>query len=186
MVPVSSPAPGSALRAFSISRLAIPATVAAALTLGISPSFGQEYTIPEDYRVTEGRLAGGLGPCLEQAGGGYEAALSCTQSVFQDCLAEGPDGDATAGLGICSSVAGKILDNEMNMIWSRLKKDAAPAAFQDVLEEQRAWLKLRDSNAQAAAERYSGGSMGGYSGGIMHVGMTAERLARLHEIAAGL
>ena len=63
---------------------------------------------------------------------------------------------------------------------------AAPGHFEALLDEQRAWLRLRESDARAAVMRYSGGSMGAYSGWIAYNRLTTERLARLREIARDL
>lgn len=162
----------------------IAIAVAAFLPLLSGHAIAQDRRVPDDYLVTEGRLAGGLRPCLEQAAGGYEPALACAKSVFSECVDTGPSGDTTAGLSICSSVSAKIIDAEMNIIWAEIKRDAPAAAFTELLDEQRAWLRMRERDSQAARDRYSGGSMAAYSGGVAYVDMSADRLARLHEIAS--
>lgn len=169
-------------------RSAMKSGIAVALAVLIpalsEEAIAQDRQVPDDYLITEGRLAGGLRPCLEQAGGGFEPALACAKSVFSECVDTGPSGDTTAGLSICSSVASKIIDAEMNIVWAEIRTDAPAADFAELLDEQRAWLRMRTRDSQAAVDRYSGGSMAAYSGGVAYVNMSAERLARLHEIAS--
>lgn len=169
---------------FLVSRVLISVAFCMPIVAGIA--FSQEFQVPEDYRIIEGRLAGGFQPCLEQAKGNYESSLACSRSIFDECREVGPSGDTTAGLAICSSVSAKILDAEMNVVWAHIKKGASASEFAELLEEQRAWLRMRTRDSEAATRRYEGGSMSAYSGGVAYVGMTAERLARLHEIAANI
>lgn len=110
-----------------LTRTAMALAFLAPLLAG--PVAADDSRVREDYRVTEGRLAGGLRPCLEQAQGDFEGALVCSQLVFEECVSAGPSGDTTAGLTICSSVSAEILDAEMNAIWADIKATAPASDF---------------------------------------------------------
>lgn len=97
---------------------------------------------------------------------------------------QGPD--TTATLAICGGLSASLLDREINRAWSTIKRHAGAERFVEILADQRQWLKFRDTETEAAHSRYAGGSMSAYSGWIRYNELTADRLARLHEIGAGL
>ena len=78
-------------------------------------------------------------------------------------------------------VAAVLLDGEMNEIGSVIKKRAGPA-FPPILEEQRAWLRLRDSEADAATRRHEGGSMSAWTGWMRCSGLSSsQKVSRLSQ-----
>lgn len=141
---------------------------------------------PPEYRAVEADLSSGLKACLGEAGGNHDAAFACADGLYDRCAKLAPDGETTVGYVMCGAVASRILDREMNAVWSVIRKKADATTFARLLEEQRAWLKIRDRKAHAASRRHEGGSMGRYSGAASYVGDSAERLATLHEIAGSL
>ena len=139
----------------------------------------QVYPTPEDYIVVENLIDKEFAECL---GSGYDNDLACALDLAELCHRSGPSGETTAGYAICSGVMANILDRELNAVWGDLRETLPPSEFEALRQAQRAWLAYREDETRAAAERYSGGSMGSYSGGLRHTRLTAERVARLREI----
>ena len=144
----------------------------------------QDYDVPMDYRNVAWGPASDLATCLASSAS-YNSDMACASTVNASCVSRGPDGDTTAGLSICGGTSANVLDQEINVVWRRLKRDLPAPAFAELLAQQRDWLTYRAREAQAAAGRYGSGSMGAYSGWIVYDEMSAERLSRLREIHRG-
>lgn len=167
-----------------IGRVATRLSCAAAALLLASPAHAQGYDTPGDHRRIEDAVATWLDSCFADERG-YEGDLSCANAAYETCMGLSPHGESTAGLSICGGLTSNVLDREMNAVWGRLRQGLTPAAFQALRERQREWLAFRSEEARAAADRYAAGSMGAYSGWVRYNALTADRLARLREMALG-
>ncbi|WP_299362724.1 lysozyme inhibitor LprI family protein [uncultured Paracoccus sp.] len=163
--------------------VALAGIVLAGSTALPGPASAQIYMTPDDHLAIERRLGRDLARCIDDGRGSYEGVLACGRSVADTCYAMSPHGETTAGFAICGQITAGLLDAEMNRVWSAIKAEFPPDAFARRLEEQRAWLKFRESEFWAARERYRGGSMSQYSGWVEYNSLSVDRLARLHEIA---
>jgi uncharacterized protein YecT (DUF1311 family) len=70
-----------------------------------------------------------------------------------------------------------IADNCLNELWNLVKYNTDEARFQEILEEQRAWLTERDAAAEQSMEE--AGSMASVEGPLTKANMTMERCETL-------
>ena len=157
-------------------------SVSIILCLLAMPVQAQEYQTPSDYAPVEAYLTAELHQCFRQTRS-YHGDLACGNQLYNACTRIAPDGDTTAGLAICGGVLSNVLDRSLNDVWADLRRGMSPADFEGLLGEQRNWLAYRTSESKAATQRNAGGSMSAYSGWIKYVDLSAERLARLREMA---
>lgn len=53
----------------------------------------------------------------------------------------------------------QLWDDELNSLWSRLTEELDAEAKEQILEEQREWIKLKEKNVKSAGEEVMGGSL---------------------------
>ena len=58
-----------------------------------------------------------------------------------------------------SQVLYQIWDSDLNAIWSELKIVLDEDAFDELLQEQRAWIQAKETEVKEAGAEYEGGSM---------------------------
>jgi len=99
----------------------------------------------------------------------------------------------------CWDRADQAADAELNKIWPDVLKSAreadrdfmptqrreTPAAVQDLISAQRAWLKYRDAQCALESDYAQGGSLEPILSAKCSTEMTRARIMQLHDIAAG-
>lgn len=82
----------------------------------------------------------------------------------------------------CLASAYRDADQELNALYASLRNKLEPGAIAKLQEAQRAWVKYRDTNCEAEAGLYEGGSIqpAVRSGCLERV--TRARIAELHMI----
>lgn len=131
-------------------------------------------------------LGGELSQCIDVAAGNYDQVRDCATQVYDNCAKRTPGSETTAGMSMCATTSASLVDDAMNAVWTTVRDKADDATFGALRERQRNWIAFRDDEVDAASQRYKGGSMQALSGPMRSYALTADRLARLHEIAAGL
>lgn len=161
-------------------------TIAISLTTFAFGAHAQQVETPAEYKEIEQKIRSELSQCFEQGGSNYDEARSCAASVNNACTEQSPDAETTAGMTVCAAMSAKILDDELNQVWSGIKGKASKEEFAKLLEKQRHWLEFRNDEKAAADKRYEGGTIQAAAGLMHYVTLTVDRVARLHEIEAGL
>lgn len=69
--------------------------------------------------------------------------------------------ETTAEMGENARREYEVSDECMNYLWRIIKYNVSEEKFQEILENQREWLKKRDENADLAAKEFEGGSFEG-------------------------
>jgi len=122
--------------------------------------------------------------------------LACVGRAADPCQ-DAPGGSTTVGMTACFAMEADLWDAELNRIWPALRKAAkaqdaveadvmggAFANFDDaLLQAQRAWIAFRDAECALDYAQWGAGSMRSIAGAACRMDMTAERVARLSELA---
>ncbi len=75
-----------------------------------------------------------------------------------------------------------IWDDLLNDLWTELKESLPEEAFQDLLEEQRAWIREKEQAVEAAGDEYAGGSMQPMVRNMKAAELTKVRVYELYEV----
>lgn len=113
-------------------------------------------------------------------------------AVVEDELC--PNADTTVQIVECVNAAYKVADQRMTKEWQRayarmksMDADNAntqpgPSYAQALLDSQRKWIALRDSECRIEGYRMRGGSGQGYTTTICLIGLTDERTRILRDL----
>ena len=75
-----------------------------------------------------------------------------------------------------------IWDNLLNELWAVLKDTMDEKSMNDLLEEQRDWITMKESESKKAGEAYSGGSMASLASNMKAAELTKVRVYELADI----
>jgi uncharacterized protein YecT (DUF1311 family) len=89
------------------------------------------------------------------------AAPAQSESSKHHATADAVCGEANTQMEInlCLAAAYQTADKELNELYSNIMKKQDPPDRDHLQAAQRAWIKYRDANCEAAAELYQGGSI---------------------------
>ena len=68
-------------------------------------------------------------------------------------------GETMMGMNTTASEIYELWDDELNKIYGVLKQELSASEMENLRQEEREWIKYRDSEAEAAASQYAGGTM---------------------------
>lgn len=73
----------------------------------------------------------------------------------------------------------KLWDDELNKIYGVVKQELSASEMENLRQKQREWIKYRDSEAEAAASQYAGGTMAPMSQAETKSDLTRDRCYEL-------
>lgn len=104
-----------------------------------------------------------------------EWALTVRASLENDTLNQ-------TDMNIKSKELYDIWDAALNSLWAEVKERSSEEEFQNLLDEQRAWIEEKEQAVKAAGENVAGGSMQGMVMNLKAAEMTEERVYELYEM----
>lgn len=96
-------------------------------------------------------------------------------SLMHDSLNQGEMNEKAAQLY-------QIWDDVLNRLWAELKDTLPEEEFQQLLDEQRAWIVRKEQAVKEAGEEFAGGSMYGMVVNSKAADITQERVYQLYEL----
>lgn len=81
----------------------------------------------------------------------------------------------------CTATMYEYSDDCLNYIWNLIRYNVEEAKYQEILTEQRAWIKEKEEKAKEAAAEYEGGSLAAVTYNDTLARMTMERCEELIE-----
>lgn len=88
----------------------------------------------------------------------------------------------TVELSMCSKEQSEISDECLNYLWNLVRYQVDEDRFEDILEQQRSWIKERDQEAEAASAEFEGGTFAPIAYWNAMATKTIERCEELVEI----
>ena len=76
----------------------------------------------------------------------------------------------------------KLWDDALNYVWGELKTNLSEDKFQELLDEQRAWITEKENGIEEAGKEFEGGSMYSLAVNSEAARITEKRVYELYEI----
>ncbi|MBQ2114989.1 MAG: DUF1311 domain-containing protein, partial [Lachnospiraceae bacterium] len=108
----------------------------------------------------------------------YNSAKNSYEELITDCQ----NANTTMEMLDNASDRFKLADDLLNNLWILIKYNTDEAEFEEILNEQREWLKKRDQKADEAADSWEGGSFASVDFADTKAEMTMERCKELLDI----
>ncbi len=110
-----------------------------------------------------------------------ESVYQLYKETYDNYLKENENCNSTVELQENAGNRFRVADQCLNELWNILKYNTEEAEFQEILEEQRAWIEEKEAKAEAAGAGYEGGTLGSVVYGDILAEETMTRCTQLLE-----